>query len=137
MLQSWIALIVFGWLSPAPPPMARQSDQSPSGMVAFFAQDQCPPGWNPAQNAQGRLILGVTTPSSVGVQVGSSNVGLVHGHSYSTTVTITERHVRADHGGNHDGAHNGTYTVPDGGAGAIDDATAAVPFVLLTVCQKQ
>jgi hypothetical protein len=137
MLLSWLGLIVLAFVSSEPPSAAIQSDQSPSGMVAFFSANQCPAGWSSAQNAQARLVLGVTTPSSVGVQVGDSVVGLVHGHGYSTQVTIPGRHVRAAHGSNHDGAHNGTYTVPDGGAGAIDDTAAAVPFVMLTVCQKQ
>src|SRR4051812_45619591 len=41
-------------------------DSTPSGMVAFFMSSgaTCPPGWQAATQAQGRLILGAAAPAA-------------------------------------------------------------------------
>src|SRR5262245_46377364 len=81
------------------PAAAQPTDTSPSGMVAFFMATAaaCPSGWTVATMAQGRLIVGVTSGSAVGTQVGTaltsqSGTGTTaaptHQHSYAGSVSV-------------------------------------------------
>ena len=129
---------------PAAAQSTDTSDTSPSGMMAFFMATAaaCPPGWTVATMAQGRLIVGVTNGSAVGVQVGTaltseSSTGQTaaptHQHGYSGSVSISRRDIVADHRADSQGAQNGTYSL----SGFTGAGTSNLPLMQLVVCQKQ
>jgi hypothetical protein len=116
---------------------ATAQDGTPSGMVAFFMAAQCPSGWNAASVAQGRLVVGVTDPTAVGVMVGpplTNQTAPSHGHAYATTVNLTAKSIAAASSCcNDQGAKAQGYTV----SGNTGSATSNLPFIQLVACQKQ
>src|SRR5262245_16731655 len=88
-------------------------DGIPRGMLAFFAGDVagCPAGWQPADYAAGRLVVGVTDASGVGVTVGTplaDQEDRAHAHPYSGSVTLASLSIAGADGSNNQGAQSGT-----------------------------
>jgi hypothetical protein len=106
-------------------------------MVAFFSPTTtaCPAGWV-AQNApRGRLILGVTSASRVGVTFGlpmGDRTPPIHSHTYSADVKMSSKSLQAGKGNNKDGAKAKTYKINK----STDAATLELPFYQLVICQK-
>ena len=136
----------------AAPAAAQTADTTPSGMVAFFAAadpstGSCPAGWFVPPQAQGRLLVGVTSPGAVGITVGTPMANAtdpVHSHGYFPSITLAEQAVAGASGGlDHEGAHNGTYTLqasagpPPVASVFTDPSPSNLPYIQLIVCQKQ
>jgi hypothetical protein len=134
-------------LPAAVPAAAQQADQTPSGMVAFFmfSGAGCPAGWIPYAPGAGKLLLAVTNPQAVGGGQGDpmpDRTAPLHTHTFSTTVTITQKSIEADTGkNNHDAARSDeTPAVPNNPPGTTNGGTGEstnLPFIQLVVCQKQ
>ena len=63
----------------------------PLNTLSFFAGEQCPDGWTRHEPGKGRLLVGVTDPTSVGNIVGEPMVSgelRTHDHDYDVDVTI-------------------------------------------------
>jgi hypothetical protein len=123
-----------------PPALAASADTSPTGMVAFFPQSECPVGWEPATYAQGRLLLGVTdlTTYTLGKQVGAALANLTapsHEHAFAVTLTLSEKEEGwgVCGGGNEEGAAKGTYTV--NGPALHNDPD--LPLFQILACEKK
>jgi hypothetical protein len=105
-------------------------------MVAFFMTQTCPNGWVVPASVQGRLIVGVNDASNVGLKVGTameSQTPPTHQHAYATTVTLNSKDIALANGENEQGAKKGDYKV----GGTTEPSTSNLPFIQLTVCQKQ
>ena len=118
---------------------APGQDGVPSGTVAFFSFDDtggnCPAGWLPAAQAQGRLVVGTTEPADVGVLVGTpltDQEDRTHIHPYQGTVNLPSRNIAGADGGNHNGAQSGDHVV----SGNSENSSSGLPFVQLLVCEK-
>jgi hypothetical protein len=112
-------------------------------MVAFFMASGCPTqhGWTAALNAQGRLLVGVSDPSTVGVQVGNAMANQqspLHYHSYNASVNLSSKNISGSSWpswmNNYQGAASGSVSA--GGDTANVDGTQNIPFIQLVVCQK-
>jgi hypothetical protein len=115
---------------------STSTDATPPGMVAFFMTETCPEGWVIPDKAPGRLIVGVTDPSAVGVTKNpalSNGATPAHDHVYATTVKIGSKKIALANGSNKQGARHGNYPVNS----VTDAATLDLPFIQLTICQKQ
>jgi hypothetical protein len=135
-------------LSPlaAPAAFAQSSDDTtPSGMVAFFmtSSTTCMPGWSDFPQADGRLLLAVTTPAAVGVTQGTpmtDQTAPVHTHVFSTTVTIAQKNLEAESGSNHAGAASDKQpSVPDNPPGTTNGGageSSNLPFIQILACIK-
>ena len=126
-----------GWVAVA----AAGADGTPSGMVAFFTSADCPSGWSTAGIAQGRAVVAVQLGSEVGKTTGAplaDKTAPTHGHAYKTDLDLPYKKVAlasCSHGltCGKSAAKAGSYTV----GGNTDNATSGLPFIQLTVCQKQ
>ncbi len=123
------------------PAHATATDTSPTGMVAFFPQNACPDGWEPATYAQGRLLLGVTdlTTYTLGKQVGTALTDLIapsHDHSFAATLTLSEHKLKyGDCGGStKGGAKKGDYTV---NGPTLSGGDTGLPLFQMLACEKQ
>lgn len=119
-------------------PGAQTADTTPSGMVAFFSATTtaCPAGWAEPAGPRGRLVLGVTDGSKVGLTLGSpmsDRTPPTHSHTYSAKVKMNSKSLQAGKGNNKDGAKAKTYELSK----STDAATLNLPFYQLVVCQKQ
>lgn len=145
-LCSFLAAAADGPQQPSPPasqkPAKAESegntggDTTPSGMVAFFMTTACPSGWTVPPLVQGRLVVGVTASSAVGVTVGTALANQTppnHSHPYTANLTMDYKSVSAAKCCNNSGAGAKTYSVP----GTLASNTANLPFIQLVVCQKQ
>jgi hypothetical protein len=122
--------------SPSPSPSPSTTDGTPPGMVAFFMATGCPAGWTVPTAAQGRLIVGVTTPSSVGLTLNdpmANQTPPTHTNDYSVTLSMSSKSISASTCCNNQGAAAKGYTVK----GTTAAATSNLPFMQLPVCQKQ
>jgi hypothetical protein len=107
-------------------------------MVAFFSPTTttCPTGWVAQAAPRGRLILGVTDGSKVGLTFGqpmADRTPPTHSHTYSANVKMGSKSIQAGKGGNKDGAKAKTYAINK----STDGATLNLPFYQLVICQKQ
>lgn len=110
----------------------------PSGMLSFMAGDvaACPPGWRVAQEASGRLVVGVTSSDAVGKLVGTaltSQEDRTHVHPFQTVADLPYKSISAANGGNGQGAAAARYT----DSGISEPAASGLPFVQLVGCVKQ
>jgi hypothetical protein len=115
---------------------APAGDSSPSGMVAFFMTTLCPSGWTVPAAVQGRSVVGVIDPKTVGVVVGTPMANQnapTHSHTFTGSMTMDSKEVSAAHCCNNSAAAAKTYSVP----GTLNANTANLPFMQLVVCQKQ
>ena len=116
---------------------SSRTDGTPSGMVAFFTTTSCPTGWNVATNVQGRAVVAVQNSSDLGVMIGTplqDMAALGHVHSYTTDITLPNKHAALATGGSDDSyAKSGKYTI----SGDLQEATSDLPFIQLVVCQKE
>jgi len=112
---------------------AQTPPAAPKGTVAFFNVASCPADWDVATDAAGRLIVGATNGSSVGLTVGTplkDQENRTHSHKYSTTVNLPDKSISgASSCCNKQGAKKGDYTV----SGTTDATATDLPFVQLTV----
>lgn len=127
---------------PAPGATDTASDESPSGMVAFFMQSACPSGWVVADYATGRLLVGITDTEKYDLQktVGDEMkdaTAPAHDHEYQTTVKLPSKKISAAGGANSQGGKKGTYDVPDSPPGTTETSNGQLPYIQLTVCEKQ
>jgi hypothetical protein len=133
------------WLVLAPratagaPDVGPDDDGVPSGTVAFFSFDDtggnCPAGWAPATQVQGRMIVGVNEPDQVGTLVGTpltDQEDRTHIHAYASVLQLPNRQVPAGTGGSGPGARNGDHPF----SGETENASSGLPFVQLLVCEK-
>lgn len=122
-------------LAPAGPSFA--ATDVPTGTVAFFDLAACPAGWTTASYATGRLIVATTDGAKLRVQVGTplaNQENRTHTHTYATTVSVDDKSISgADSCCNSQAAHATTYDVK----GTTQAAATGLPFIQLTVCEKQ
>ena len=120
---------------------ARGQDEKvsdvPSGAVMFFLRQDgsCPPGYRPAQEASGRLVVGVNGGDAVGKLVGtplSNQEDRTHVHSFATAVELPYKSISAANGTNDQGAAAKKY----GDSGISAPAPSGLPFIQLTACVK-
>lgn len=132
------------------PAAAQTPDTTPSGMVAFFAAADpttgaCPAGWFVPPQAQGRLLVGVGDAATVGITSGTPMANATdptHIHGYYPSITLAGQAILGASGGkDHEGAHNGTYTLQTGSPPVASVFTlpspSNLPYIQLIVCQKQ
>lgn len=108
------------------------------GAVAFFGSDTgaCPEGWQPADYAAGRLVVGVIQDTTVGHKVGAplaNQEDRTHTHPFTTSVDLPSKALAAADGGNNQGAQAKAYDVSH----ATDPAPSGLPFIQLLACEKQ
>lgn len=113
-------------------------DGAPAGTVAFFSPEvrSCPVGWAPANHGTGRMLVAVTTPTEVGVQVGTAlgdREDRRHQHSFLGTVELPVKTISAANGGNNSAARAQRYGVQ----GDTDPSPTGLPFAQLFLCEKQ
>jgi hypothetical protein len=138
-MRGLLLVLVCLVLAPRAVAETQPDDGVPSGTVAFFSFDgtggNCPAGWVPATQAQGRLIVGVTEPDQVGLLVGTplaDQEDRTHAHSYESVVTLPARNIAGADGGNQQGAQSGDHPV----AGTTAAVPTGLPFQQLLVCEK-
>jgi hypothetical protein len=110
-------------------------DEVPTGAVAFFGGGACPPGWAPAEDLEGRAVIGVTASPHVGVTVGkplADREDRAHEHAFKGAVTLATRGSLVLDGGNRDGAAAKAYTV----SGVTSATTSGMAFVQVQACAK-
>ena len=138
-----VAGALFGIIAVAlpSPALAAATDTSPTGMVAFFPQSECPDGWEPATYAQGRLLLGTTdlTTYTLGKQVGTALANLTapsHDHAFAVTLSLGEDELKyGDCGGDTTGgAKKGDYTV---NGPTLSGGNTGLPLYQILACEKQ
>ncbi len=108
---------------------------APRGMVAFFAGGACPPGWVPADEVEGRLVVGTTEPGAVGLAVGAplgDREDRGHLHALTAAATLSSKEIVAVDGSNDDGAAARTYSV----TGATSSQGSGLPFVQVRACAR-
>lgn len=112
-------------------------DGVPAGTIAFFNdRAACPAGWSLANEVEGRLVVGVTEPTSVGQLVGrplGDRENRTHTHTVTGMVTLTPRNIAGANGGNTQGARAGEYRV----TGTASAAPSGLPFVQVRACVKR
>jgi hypothetical protein len=110
-------------------------DEVPSGAVAFFGGGACPEGWAPADEVEGRPVVGVTEGANVGVTVGAplgDREDRTHEHPFSGNVALSGKGAFATDGSNNDGAAARSYVVK----GATSAKTSGLAFVQVQACAK-
>lgn len=119
-------------------PGHEQGDNDvPAGTVAFFVGDaqSCPPGWRAATEAQGRLVVAVTTADTVGKQVGTelqNEEDRTHSHPFTATVELPYKPLASLNGSNNQGAAAGKYM----SSGISEPSPSGLPFIQLLTCAK-
>lgn len=111
------------------------NDGAPSGLVAFMAVSVCPPGWAPATETLGRIVIGAQAPSVVGSTIGSAladKEDRTHTHAGKATIVLASKSIAASGGGNDDGARSQTYSPPID----VRVETSKLPFIQLTACKR-
>jgi hypothetical protein len=115
---------------------APADDGAPSGMVAFFAGgNACPAGWAVADEAAGRMLVGVSDVNNIGMHVGTplgDQEDRTHSHTFAAKATIDQKNIAAAGGGNDSAAEAGDVTT----SGMTKDARSGLPFTQLIVCKK-
>jgi hypothetical protein len=118
-------------------PAALADSDVPTGTVAFFNLAACPAGWTPAAYATGRLVLATVDPGRVGVQTGTPLTNAedrTHLHTYVGSVKVGDKEIAgSDSCCNDSAAEAKTYDF----SGTTAPATTRLPFIQLTVCEKQ
>ncbi|MCC6993246.1 MAG: hypothetical protein IT370_01325 [Deltaproteobacteria bacterium] len=149
-LRTWGLIAVVTGLAVAPVMLSRERhgsaagepspgpDGAPAGTVAFFSPEvrSCPVGWAPVNLATGRMLVAVTTPTEVGVQIGTAlgdREDRRHQHSFLGTVELPVKTISAAAGGNNSAARAQRY----GLQGDTDPSPTGLPFAQLFVCEKQ
>ena len=112
-------------------------DGAPAGTVAFFSPEvrSCPVGWAPASYATGRILVAVTTPTEIAVEVGTAlgdREDRRHRHSFLGTVELPVKTISAAGGGNNSAARAQRYGVQ----GDTDPSPTGLPFAQLFLCEK-
>jgi hypothetical protein len=147
------ALVILLCLWGIPSAPAQADDDIPSGLVAFFNSTQCPPGWEVATYAQGRLIVAVTQPEQGGQTVGKplrDQEDRRHTHGYANRVSFDYEKITGGGCCNNQGAKAGVnYYVKKDKRKAVykgnravqfiptDAATSQLPFAQYLACEKQ
>jgi len=116
---------------------APGADGAPAGTVAFFSPEvrSCPVGWAPASYATGRILVAVTTPTEIAVEVGTAlgdREDRRHRHSFLGTVELPVKTISAAGGGNNSAARAQRYGVQ----GDTDPSPTGLPFAQLFLCEK-
>lgn len=113
-----------------------EDDGVPAGMVAHVEGGVCPPGWAPAPNVEGRLVVAVAEGKDVGVQVGeplADREDRTHTHAYEGELALPSKSIAAGNGDNSSGAKAQTY----GLSGTTSPGVSGLPFVQVMACVKQ
>jgi hypothetical protein len=142
-IQNWPwALLPLGIAALALPfRLAQGQDEKvsdvPSGAVTFFTRQdgRCPAGYRPAQEASGRLVVGVLGGDAVGKLVGTplqNQEDRTHVHSFSTVIDLQYKSISAANGGNNQGAAAKKYS----DSGVSEPAPSGLPFIQLVACVK-
>jgi len=133
-----LALLLWTRAAAGGDPGHEQGDSDvPSGTMAFFVGDGqlCPPGWRPATETRGRLVVAVTTGDTVGKQVGTelqNEEDRTHAHPFTATVELPYKPLASLNGTNRQGAAAGKYT----SSGVSEPAPSGLPFIQLLACVK-
>ncbi|MCA8967440.1 MAG: IPT/TIG domain-containing protein [Planctomycetes bacterium] len=108
----------------------------PDGAVSFQEGTDCPPGWQPVVDAEGRFLVGRTDGTEVGVTVGTplaAGEDRTHGHGYATSVNVASTGIAVV-----TGCCNGS--LGDAGShplsGSTDAAAAGPPRIYQLVCER-
>lgn len=135
-----LGLLALGLAVRPQPATAGDADTAdvPPGIVAFFGQadSRCPAGFRVPQEASGRLLVGVTAADAVGKSVGkplADQEDRTHVHAFTTRAELPYKSISAADGPNSQGAAAKTYS----DSSATAPAPSGLPFVQLTVCEKQ
>jgi len=73
-------------------PLTVGAETVPSGLVAFFPANECPPGWTEMTDAKGRVIVGLPLSGDVGGIVGSALTDMEersHDHEFDLSAGTT------------------------------------------------
>ena len=117
------------------PPAGPPDDGVPAGTLAFFAGGACPEGWKVADEAQGRLIVGVTDGDHAAVTVGEplgDQEERKHLHPYKSQVTLTDKAIAAADGANGSGAAAKSYDL----TGSTTKEATGLPFIQVQACVR-
>lgn len=128
-------VVVFVALVAAVAVPVAQAQDLPSGMIFFVAEENCPTGSSPAQDAAGRIIVVTSSTSEVGKTQGTpmkDQQDNTHTHSATMTVNLPEHHIAGassccNSQATTKGDHSATFTSGEGNTG--------LPFIQLLVCQ--
>lgn len=111
-------------------------DAMPKSSVAFFNLKECPSGWQPFAQADGRLVASLMPGGNNGSIVGralSDKENRTHNHTFSTTIkTDSTNYVLISGCCNKNTSESGKYPV----SGTTDNASSGLPYVQLLACQK-
>ncbi len=114
---------------------ATETDALPAGLLVVTAAAECPPGWQSADLANGRLLVGAAAADGVGVSVGtalSDQEDRTHAHPFHASLLLPQKTVSGANGGNTQAAAHGTYATD----GLTTPATSQLPFIQLRVCER-
>lgn len=119
-------------------PAAYSADtDAPTGTVAFFNLTACPSGWKVADYATGRLVVATTDGAKLRVQLGTplgNQEDRTHTHTYATSVNVDNKSISgANSCCNTQAASATSYPVK----GTTQESTTGLPFIQLTICEKQ
>lgn len=130
-------LLLLVALALAPAAASAADPDVPKGAVALFNLTACPSGWKPADYAAGRLLLVTTDAARVGKQTGTPLGNIEdrqHGHTYEASVFVNHRRISgADSCCNDSAAEAKIYSF----SGTTKSGTTRLPFIQLTICEKQ
>lgn len=107
---------------------------APRGIIAYFAGGKCPAGWVPAEEVEGRLVVGATS-AGVGAKVGAplgDREDRTHSHALTAEVKLSPKDIVAIDGSNNDGAAARAYPV----AGSASAQTSGLSFVQVQACAR-
>lgn len=129
-----LALFTVAALAVAP---VDADDAFPAGSVSFFATEDCPAGWAPLPQAEGRLVASLMPGGGNGAQIGAAlgdKEDRKHQHKFSSSIkTDNASYVLIGGCCNDDLAKDKTYEFN----GQTDQASSGLPYVQLLMCQKQ
>jgi hypothetical protein len=130
----WRRLALLAVLAATATASGDSADGVPRGVVAFFDGGGCPPGWMPAADLPGRLVLAVTSDVYAGVKVGTplaDREDRTHAHTFAGTVNLPSKNIAGAAGGNHSAAAAGDL------AWSVEaPASSGLPFIQLVACEK-
>ena len=115
---------------------SKAQDEVPPDAIAYFEALVCPNGWSPAQQSQGRLMLGLMDEALSGDENASASLmpgeDRNHQHDFSGSVTLPFNEVALASGCCMDIGGSGETSY----AGSSASTHSALPFIELLACKK-
>lgn len=106
----------------------------PQGAIFFVDGIQCPTGWSPLAEADGRLVVSTPDGGAPGVTVGTplaSGVVPVHNHGLSTSISPSSISFAAFGGGNQSGASHSNMNL----SGTSDSSDGGIAYIQYRLCK--